>query len=109
MRADLKPEIYEVYTTSLPARTEARFYVRHNRPDQIVTVTVGVYDLMGRHVWSGEVEGQSDMETSSPLVWDLRNEGGQRVPRGIYVYRVELVNGASVGATKSKKLAVAAE
>lgn len=109
VRADLKPEIYEVYTTSLPARTEARFYVRHNRPDQIVTVTVGVYDLMGRHVWSGEVEGQSDMETSSPLVWDLRNEGGQRVPRGIYVYRVELVNGASVGATKSKKLAVAAE
>ncbi len=108
-RADIKPEIYEVYTTSSPARTEARFYVRHNRPDQIVTVTVGVYDLMGRHVWSGEVEGRSDMETSSPLVWDLRNEGGQRVPRGIYVYRVELVNGASPGATKSKKLAVAAE
>lgn len=108
-RADLKPEIYEVYTSTSPARTEARFYVRHNRPDQIVTVTVGVYDLMGRHVWSGEVEGRSDMETSSPLVWDLRNEGGQRVPRGIYVYRVELVNGASVGATKSKKLAVAAE
>lgn len=109
VRNDLKPEIYEVYTSTSPARTEARFYVRHNRPDQIVTVTVGVYDLMGRHVWSGQVEGRSDMETTTPLVWDLRNEGGQRVPRGIYVYRVDLVNGSSPGATKSKKLAVAAE
>lgn len=107
VRSDLKPEIYEVFTNDSPARSEARFYVRHNRPDQIVNVKVAVYDLMGRPVWSGETESRSDMETSSPLVWDLRNEGGQRVPRGIYIYRVELTDGATP-ASKTKKLAVAA-
>ncbi len=107
VRTDLKPEIYEVYTTDSPAREQARFYVRHNRPDQIVNVNVAVYDLMGRPVWSGQTESRSDMETSSPLVWDLRNEGGQRVPRGIYIYRVELTDGATP-ASKTKKLAVAA-
>lgn len=107
VRSDLKPEIYEVYTNDSPARSEARFFVRHNRPDQIVNVRVAVYDLMGRHVWSGETQSRSDMETSSSVVWDLRNEGGQRVPRGIYIYRVELADG-SVPASKTKKLAVAA-
>ncbi len=105
----LAPEIYEVYTDAMPARTEARFYVRHNRPDQIMKVTVSVYDLMGRHVWSGETEARSDMTTTSPLVWDLRNSGGQRVPRGIYLYRAELSEGTSETASKTKKLAVANE
>lgn len=108
VRADLNPEIYEVFTTDSPARTEARFYVRHNRPDQVVGVRVAVYDLMGRPVWSSEIESRSDIELSSPLVWDLRNSGGHRVPRGIYVYRVELANGTGSGASQSKKLAVAA-
>ena len=109
VRADLKPEIYEVFTNDSPARTEARFYVRHNRPDQIVDLRVAVYDLMGRQVWSSSVESRSDMELSSPMVWDLRNSGGHRVPRGIYVYRVELANGTGADASQSKKLAVAAE
>lgn len=109
VRADLAPEIYEVFTDALPARTEARFYVRHNRTDQIVKVTVGVYDLMGRHVWSGDAEARSDMQTSTPLVWDLRNEAGHRVPRGIYIYRAEIATGESRAASASKKLAVANE
>ncbi len=103
----LAPEIYDVYTDAMPAHTEARFFVRHNRPDQIVKVAVSVYDLMGRHVWTGESEARSDMETSSPLVWDLRNPGGQRVPRGIYLYRAEVSTADSKAATKTKKLAVA--
>lgn len=109
VRPGLAPEIYEVYTDAMPARSEARFYVRHNRPDQIMKVTVSVYDLMGRHVWSGETEARSDLTTTSPLVWDLRNPGGQRVPRGIYLYRAELSEGTSETASKTKKLAVANE
>lgn len=105
----LAPEIYEVYTDAMPARSEARFFVRHNRPDQIVRVAVSVYDLMGRHVWTGETEARSDMSTTTPLVWDLRNPGGQRVPRGIYLYRAEVSTPESNTATKTKKLAVANE
>ncbi|MCM1309793.1 MAG: type IX secretion system sortase PorU [Bacteroides sp.] len=109
VKPGLAPEIYEVYTDAMPARSEARFFVRHNRPDQVVRLTVSVYDLMGRHVWSGETEARSDMETTNPLTWDLRNSGGQRVPRGIYLYRAELASGQSDSASKTKKLAVANE
>lgn len=105
-RSDLSPEIYEVFATYSAEADEVRFFVRHNRPDQIVSVQVGVYDLLGRPVWSGTVEGRSDMDTSSPLVWDLKNDAGQRAPRGIYVYRADLIDGQAPPAAKSKKLAI---
>ncbi len=105
----LKPEIYEVYCTGNPASTSTTFYVKHNRPDAILTVGVEVYDLMGRLVWSTRQSGLSDTYTSFPVTWDLRDQGGRRVPRGIYVYRAIISTDGIQEATKSKKLAVTAE
>lgn len=105
----LAPEIYEIYTTSLPAITEAKFYVKHNRPDQMLKVKISVYNLLGTLVWSGETDARSDMGTSSPVVWDLKDSGGKRVARGIYVYRAEVTTEGSTSTTASRKLAVGNE
>lgn len=105
----LAPEVYEVFTDALPARTQARFYVRHNRPDQLVRVQVGVYDLNGRPVWTGTSEARSNMGLTEPLVWDLTDSTGRRVKRGIYVYRATVSCDGSEATTKSKKMAVAAQ
>ena len=102
----LTPEIADVYCAS-PARTETSFYVRHDRPDAVVSVTIEVYDLMGRLVWSTTQSGRSDMYTSTPVTWDLTDVAGRRVPRGIYVYRATISTDGIKEATKSKKLAVA--
>lgn len=105
----LAPEVYEVYTDALPARTQANFYVRHNRPDQVLKVKVSVYNLLGQPIWSGESEARSNMGISEPLTWDLTDSAGGRVQRGIYVYRAEVSCDGSETTTKSKKLAVANE
>lgn len=107
--AGLAPEIYEVYTNASPARTQASFYVKHNRPDQMMKVRVSVYNLLGAPVWSAEIEARSDMGISAPLTWDLKDSGGKRVPRGIYIYRAEVQTGSSSVSTASRKLAVANE
>ena len=105
----LKPDIYEVYSTNNPARYETTFYVKHNRPDAVLTMGIEVYDLMGRLVWRTRQNGVSDSYTSFPVTWDLRDLGGRRVPRGIYVYRAILSTDGIQEATKSKKLAVTSE
>ena len=105
----LAPEIADVYCTGNPASVETSFYVKHNRPDAVVTVTIEVYDLMGRMVWSSKQAGRSDMYTSTPITWDLTDSGGRRVPRGIYVYRATITTDGVKEATKAKKLAVAGE
>lgn len=105
--SDLAPEVYEVYTSAGPARDKAQFYVRHNRPDQVLNVTVNVYNLMGTLVWSGTSNGRSNGGVSTPVVWDLKNLDGTRVSRGIYVYRAEVSTEGSTTTTASRKLAVA--
>ncbi len=105
----LKPEIFEVYCAGNPASTQTTFYVKHNRPDAILTVGIEVYDLMGRLVWRTRQSGVSDTYTSFPVTWNLHDMGGRRVPRGIYVYRAVISTDGMQEATKSKKLAVTAQ
>ena len=104
----LAPEIADIYCLYSDSDSEMSFYVKHNRPDAVVNVTIEVFDLMGREVWSTTQSGRSDMFTSTPIVWNLHDKGGCRVPRGIYIYRATLSTDGVQVATKSKKLAVPA-
>lgn len=105
----LAPNIYDVYTNSNPASVEANFYLKHDRPDATITVTIEVFDLLGRPVWSKTETGRSDMFTSFPITWNLCDNAGRRVSRGIYVYRASITTDGVQESTKSKKLAVGAE
>ena len=104
----LAPEIADIYSIFDGSAGETSFYVKHNRPDAVVSVTIEVYDLMGRAVWRKTQSGRSEMFTSTPVIWDLMDAGGRRVPRGIYVYRATISTDGMQVATKSKKLAVPA-
>ena len=105
----LKPDVYEIYTDANPASVSTNFYVKHNRPDAVLIVRLEVFDLMGRLVWSTTQTGRSDMNTSFPITWDLTDLSGNRVPRGIYVYRAAVSTDGEREATKSKKIAVTAQ
>ena len=86
--------------------TETTFYVRHNCCGAVVDVTVEVFDLMGRRVWSTTRTGGSEMSATVPIVWNMTDAGGRRVPHGIYVCRATVSTDGVQVATKSKKLAV---
>jgi hypothetical protein len=106
--SEIAPQIFEVYTDKNPVSTEANFYVSHDRPDGTLTVTIEVFDLMGRKLWTSTETNRSDLTTSHPITWDLCDSGGRRVVRGIYVYRATVTDDESgeKSSTKSKKLAV---
>lgn len=105
----LAPRILDVYTDANPAFDQANFYVRHNRPDATVTVTVEVFDMLGRPVWSNTATGRSDMFVSTPMTWDLTDRAGRRVNRGIYIYRASVTTDGEQHTSESRRLAVAAE
>lgn len=100
------PSIIDVYTDANPASSTANFYVSHNRPDAMVTVGVTVYNLLGRVVWSSSASGRSDMFTSCPLTWDLTDQAGRRVQRGIYLYKATLTADGQETSTSAKRIAV---
>ena len=88
--------------------SEATFYVRHNCYGAKVSVTIEVYDLMGRPVWQTTQSGGSGMFNAMPITWNLLEGGGCRVSGGIYVYRATVTTDGVQVATKSKKLAIPA-
>ena len=102
----LAPKIYDVYSDANPASTGANFYLRHNQPDNMVTVTVTVYNLIGKPVWSGTQSGRSDMFLSVPVSWDLCDFSGRRVGRGIYIYRATITSDGMSFETSSRRIAV---
>ena len=103
------PKIYGIYTDANPAHDKANFYITHDRPDQMATVTVEVFNLLGHKLWSKTSTGVSDMFTSSPVTWDLTDSSGRRVQRGIYLYRATITVDGESHDTGSQRLAVAAQ
>jgi len=105
---EITPTIYDVYTDANPASVEANFYVSHDRPDGNLTVTIEVFDMMGRRLWQATQQGRSDMFQSLPVTWDLTDYGGHRVSRGIYLYRATVSddNSGEKTATAARRLAV---
>ena len=103
---DIAPRIFDVYTDANPASTAANFYIRHDRPENLLTVTVTVYDLMGHPVWDSTVKGMADMDISTPVTWDLTDYSGRRVPRGIYLYRASITADNTRYETASRRIAV---
>ena len=95
---DLK--IYNAFNGS-----EMTFYVQHYRVGADVSMTIEVYDLMGRSVWkSTPSEG-----TALPVTWNMQDNGGTRVPGGIYIYRATIMADGMQVATRAQKLAVPAD
>lgn len=108
VRSDLAPKIFDVYTDANPASTVANFYLSHDQPDAMVTVEVTVYNLLGRKVFSDSVTGRSEMTTTTPVTWDLTDLSGNRVPRGIYLYRASITADGKHYETATRRIAVTA-
>lgn len=104
----LAPVIYDVYSDANPASTEANFYISHNRPDAMISVTVEVYNLLGKRLWSATQSGRSDMFTTFPITWNLTDDAGRRVQRGIYLYKASVTTDDEHYTTESKRIAVTA-
>lgn len=103
----IAPKIYDIYTDTNPAIDRANFYISHDRPDQMLTVTITVYNMLGQPLWNSTVTGVSDMFTSTPVTWYLTDNAGRRVQRGIYLYRASITADGETYDTGSRRIAVA--
>ena len=103
------PQIFDVYSDANPASVEANFYVKHDRPENIVEVKIEVFDLLGHPIWSGVSKGMSDMDTSAPVTWELTDFSGRRVSRGIYLYRASITTDNASYQSTSRRIAVTAQ
>ena len=105
----LKPNLIEIYATPNPARDQVEFFLRHNRPESNLKVTVMVYDMTGKFLWSTEKSGSSELFKAYVVTWNLTDNGGRRLRPGVYLYRAAISTNNSKEATKANKLIILAQ
>lgn len=104
---NIAPKLYDLYADANPASVSTNFYLTHDRPDALVTVTIEVFNLLGRPVWSTTMTGMSDTLRSFPVNWNLTDKAGRRVSRGIYLYRASITDPDGItSATETRRIAV---
>lgn len=102
------PEITRLTTDVNPATSGVNFLVATDGANGDMDCSIEVYDLMGRKVWTGESSSISATGTSASFGWNLCDSNGNRVGRGIYIYRAVITTAGGATIVKSNKLAVTA-
>lgn len=107
--AALDPVISDLSTNVNPASTSVIFSITVDRPNTTLETELEVFDLSGRRVWNYSENVTTDMQSTTTKEWNLQDQGGVRVPRGIYLYRATVRTAEGTHTSKTRKLAVTAQ
>lgn len=64
------------------------FWFNHNRPFEPLEVQVQVFTVSGKLVWTQNQLVNTDGFLSRDITWDGRDDFGDRIGKGIYVYKL---------------------
>lgn len=73
-----------------PFTTSTQFFFEHNRPCNTMDVQVQVFTVSGRLVKTLNRQLQCDGYRSEPMAWDGLDDAGDKLARGVYVYRLSV-------------------
>ncbi len=83
---DLKIERVLNYPNPFVSYTE--FWFNHNRPFEPLEVQVQVFTVTGKVVWTRNQVVNTDGFLSREITWDGRDDFGDRIGKGVYVYKL---------------------
>ncbi|MEO8734496.1 MAG: type IX secretion system sortase PorU, partial [Flavobacteriales bacterium] len=89
-----------------PFTTHTEFYFEHNRPCTVLDCQVQIFTVSGRLVKTLNRRLDCDGFRSEPLAWDGLDDHGDRIGRGVYVYRLSITTPTGEKADKIEKLVI---
>ena len=89
-----------------PFTTKTQFWFEHNRPGENLQVKVEIFTLTGRLIKSVKQTINSTGNRSSEVEWNGRDEYGEKVGRGVYLYRLTVISPDGLKKGKTEKLII---
>ncbi|UCH15004.1 MAG: type IX secretion system sortase PorU [Bacteroidales bacterium] len=80
----------KVYNYPNPVVDYTTFQFEHNKADNLLKVTVDIFDLSGRIIYTINHEELASGYRSESIYWDGKNMNGYKLSKGIYPYRVRV-------------------
>ena len=85
-------EITNVLNYPNPFVSYTEFWFNHNRPFEPLEVQIQVFTVAGKVVWSKNQIINTDGFLSRDIVWDGKDDFGDRIGKGVYVYKISVIS-----------------
>lgn len=89
-----------------PITDYTNFSFEYNQSNQIIEVTIDIYNINGRFVTQLKENFFSDGYRSKEIKWDATDSYGNTIGKGIYIYKVYVKSESGKESHKSSKLVV---
>jgi len=89
-----------------PFTTHTDFYFEHNQAGTDIDVLIQIFTVSGKLVKTIESSFLANGYRAGPYSWDGTDDFGNRIGRGVYVYRVKLRSSTGEIAEKFEKLLI---
>jgi Peptidase family C25 len=104
--SDEKLEISHVLNYPNPFTTSTQFWFEHNKPGQDLQVTVQIFTLTGRVIKSLKQTINTPGNRSSELEWNGKDEYGDKIGRGVYLYKLSVTAPGNQKKEKIEKIVI---
>ena len=89
-----------------PFTTHTEFWFEHNQQGQDLDILIQIFTVSGKLIKTIEDSFTADGYRAGPYAWDGTDDFGNRIGRGVYVYRVKIRNASGEVAEKFEKLLI---
>jgi len=89
-----------------PFTTNTSFYFMHNQAGSDMQVLIQIFTVSGRLIKTIETQINPTGYLSDPIAWNGLDDFGDKIGKGVYVYKVKVRNSAGQTAEKYNKLLI---
>lgn len=89
-----------------PFTTKTQFFFEQNHCCQVLNVEVQIFTVSGKLIKNLSQFMQTDGYRSDPIEWDGRDDFGDKIGKGVYVYRIKVKTSEGATAEKYEKLVI---
>ena len=100
------PELEHVYNYPNPFTTHTSFMFEHNQSCNNLEVQIQVYTISGKLIKTIQQTVPTQGFRSEGISWDGKDEFGDQLAKGVYVYRLKVKNADGQTAEKTEKLVI---
>jgi len=89
-----------------PFTTHTQFIFEHNQTCVPLKVTVQIYTVSGKAIKTIQQSINCNSGVNETIEWDGKDDYGQRIGRGVYVYKLAIIDPENKKAEKIEKLVI---
>jgi hypothetical protein len=89
-----------------PFTTKTDFYFEHNQCCQYLNVKIDIFTISGKLVKQINTVSATSGYRSDPIAWNGMDDYGDKLARGVYIYKLSLRNNAGITVEKFEKLVI---